>query len=55
MESDQVRGLAEAFDRDDKAHVSEEPANKKDNETEVKNFTNHVSLFMGDSGVKRKT
>lgn len=29
MEGDQVRGLAEAFDRDGETHVSEDPADER--------------------------
>lgn len=45
IESDQVRGLTEAFDRDEKTHMSENPADEINNDPSTKQFPHFVSTF----------
>ena len=45
LKRNQVRGLAEAFDGEDKAHVGENPADEINDELSTKQFSHLISTF----------
>ena len=45
LKRNQARGIAEAFDRDGKTHVGEDPADKEGNKSKAKKFVYHVLRF----------